>query len=105
MLEFAATHRSGSNDEATVGDGLFKRGALLRGCQEIGRSHSRPCFVKGQVVGADDAQMGESEVAHRARRSADIVRIAGSDQDDNDAAEFGRGEQDAILSERSTEFP
>ncbi len=88
VLQDAAADGGGSNHERAVGDG-FCNGVVLFGLRkQRGSSDGRTRFAKGRVVGVHQAQAKEAKVAHGARRSANVERIARGHEDDAQAVEF-----------------
>lgn len=77
---FAAVEGAGAVDEFTIGDGFAKGGEFAGGGEEGARVHSAAGFFDRVAVGLHQAETGESEVRKRARGSADVERIAGSDE-------------------------
>ena len=100
VLGLAVAKRGGSDDEGAVGDGFGEAGEFLGLLQDVGRAHGGAGFAEGEVVGLDDAEMEESEVAHGAGSGAEVERVASADEDD--AEVVGCREQEGILRPQSS---
>lgn len=97
VLKIAVSDGGGADDERAIGDGLGDRSEFLCVGEDIGCcAHGRASAFKGDVIGIDDMQVKESEIAHGASGRADVQGIARVDQDDAQAIEF-RGSSQADL--------
>ena len=97
VLKIAVSDGGGTDDERAIGDGLGDRSEFLCVGEDIGCcAHGRASAFKGDVIGIDDTQVKESEIAHGASGRADVQGIARVDQDDAQAIEF-RGSSQADL--------
>ncbi len=93
MLEVALAHGGGADDEGAVGDGLGYGGEFGGGVQDGGGVDGGAGGFEWDGVFIDDAEVGEAEVVHRAGDGADVLWVAGADEDDGDAVEsFGEHE-------------
>src|SRR5712692_1090431 len=84
----AAAERRCAHNQRTVRDGFRDTLELLRSCQQRRGPHGSPRFAKCQFEGLYHAQMRESEIAHRARRGADVERVPRVDQHHAQPFEF-----------------
>ena len=79
-MQFAIASGSGTDDKGAVGNGVGY-GLELRGLLEkLGGTDGGASLAKRCVEGIHDAQMAETEIAHRTCSGADVQRIAGSDE-------------------------
>src|SRR5215471_558610 len=75
MAEFPMSDRGRADDQRTIRDGVGNGAILLRLGQQVCSSHRRTCLTKGRFPRAHDAQVADTEIAHGARRGAQIQRI------------------------------
>ena len=97
MLEFTMTPGGGPNDKSAIGDSAGNRLMFLRVGEKFRRANSRTRFAKRQIIWIDHAQIAEAEIAHGARRRANIERIARGYQDHAQAVEFRWKRQDQLF--------
>lgn len=97
MLEVALADGGGADDEGAVGDGLGYGGEFGCGGEDGGRIDGGACGFEWDRVLVDDAEVGEAEVVHRAGDGADVLRVAGADENDGDAVEIFRREHACSL--------
>ncbi|HEX2713255.1 MAG TPA: hypothetical protein VHM88_13730 [Candidatus Acidoferrales bacterium] len=89
VLWAATSEGSGAYDESTVGDG-FRDGFEFFSASEKGRSSDGgTSFAESKFVGIDDAEVGETEVAHGAAGGANVERVARGNKNDTETVELG----------------
>jgi len=96
-MQFPAYASGGTNYQRTVSHRFCHARVLFRPCQQGRCAHSGTSFSKGCFVGIHDAQAQEPKVAHGARRSSDIERIARRYQDYAEVVEIRRSWQDGLI--------
>jgi hypothetical protein len=84
MLQSAMSEGCGAYHQRAVGDGRGDAREFAGRSQQRRGADSRTGLAKGHVIWIHDAQIGESEVGHGARRRADIQWIARGDQHDRE---------------------
>ena len=100
MLQFAVPDGGGADYKTAIADGLFDLREFLGFGQKRGCAHGGHGFTKRALEGCDDAQIECAEIAHGARGSADVERVAGADQDDAEIFKMrGSGQGEVILRE------
>jgi hypothetical protein len=90
VRQIAARLRGGADDESAIGDGFSDGLELFRAGEKDRSSDSGTGFAEGEIVGINDAKTENAEVAHGAGGGAKVEGIAGGDEDDAEAVEFGR---------------
>jgi hypothetical protein len=101
VLRFAAAEGGGADDEGAVSEGFGKGFEFFGAGKNRGGAYGGTGFAKGKFVGVDDAKMEEAEIAHGAGCSADVERVARSDEDDAEAVELvGGGQEEKSTGER-----
>jgi len=96
-LEVALADGGGAGDEGAVGDGLGDGRELSGGGEDGGGVDGGAGGFERDGILVDDAEVGEAEVVHGAGDGADVLRVAGADEDDGDAVKFRRGEHACSL--------
>ena len=81
MLQLAVADAGGADHEAAIGHGVGEGGEFRGAIQQRGSADGGAGFAEGDVVGVDDAQVGEAEIGHGAGGSADVEGVASGDQD------------------------
>jgi len=79
MLQGAAADGGGADDESAIGDGVGDGGEFLGVGEKFGGADGGAGFAEGWLVGVDEAELGEAEVAHGAGGGADVEGIARGD--------------------------
>jgi hypothetical protein len=93
MLQFAVAHRCGSHHERAIGNSRGHCFKLFGAGKQFRCAHRGTRFAKSRVVGIHDAQASKTEVAHGARGSAHIERVARRHQDNAQTIEIDRSSQ------------
>jgi len=82
LLGNSVTDGGGAYDEGTVGDGLGDGGELFGRREYWSASDGGASLSEGGLVGLNDAQAKEAEVAHGAGGSPYVQGIARADEND-----------------------
>jgi hypothetical protein len=89
MLEDALAYGGGAEDESAVGDGFGYGGKFDGGGEDAGGVDRSPFRSQRRLERdwefVDDAEVGEAEIVDGAGGGADVGRIAGADEDYDDA--------------------
>ena len=88
MLEFTVTRGGRPNDQSAISDCAGDCLMFLRVGEKFRCTYCGTRFAKRQVVLVHDAQVAKAKIAHGARGSANIQRIARGHQDHALAVEF-----------------
>jgi hypothetical protein len=72
LLWNAVTNRSGADDKSAIGDGLGDCGELFGRGEYWSASDGGAGLAEGGLVGLDNTQAEEAEVAHGASGGADV---------------------------------
>jgi hypothetical protein len=95
MLQFTVTHRRGSHHERAIrnrrGNGL----ELFGPCKQLRSTDGGARLAKSRVVRIYHAQAAKAEIAHGARGSAHVERVARRHQHNAQAIEIGRRSQES----------
>lgn len=94
MLNLTVAERGGADDERAVGDSFGEGGEFFGLLHDGGGADGGAGFAESEVVGLDDTEVEESEVAHGASGGAEVEWVAGADQNNT---EVGCREQTIIL--------
>jgi hypothetical protein len=95
MPYFPAANRGGSHDQSAIGHGLTDGGKYARVGEELGGADGGARFAEGWLIGIDETEVEEAEVAHRASGSADVEWVARGDENDAEMVEVRLSGQDS----------
>jgi hypothetical protein len=95
MLQFSVAHGRGSHHQRAIGNSSGDGVELFGACKQFRRANGGTRLAKSRVVGIHDAQASKTEVAHGARGSAHVERVARSYQYNAQAVEIGRSSQES----------
>jgi len=95
MLQFTVAHRRGSHHQRAIGNSSSDSVELFGVCEQLRSTDGGTRLAKSRVVRIHHAQAAETEVAHGARSSAHVERVARRHQHHAQAIEIGRGRQES----------
>ena len=97
MLQFTVPHRRGSHHQRAIRHRFGHRLELFRLREQFRSADGGARLAEARVVRIHDAQAAKTEVAHGARRSAHVERVARSDQHHAQAIEIGGSRQESLF--------
>jgi hypothetical protein len=95
MPHFPAPNRRSSHDQIAIGHSLTDGGEYARVGEEFGGADGGARFAEGWLIGIDETEVEETEVAHRASGGADVEGVARSDENDAEMVEVRLSGQDS----------
>src|SRR5205085_5335381 len=97
MPWIAAAQRGRAHDERAVRNSAFQRFEFFRLREQPRRPHGRPRIPERQFERMHYPQVQKAEIAHRARRRANVQRIPSVHQNHAQSIEFRLSRQNQIL--------
>src|ERR1700683_595187 len=96
VMQGSMPHRSGADDEGTIRYRFGHAAKFSRAGQQVSCADGRPRFAKRWLKGAGHVKPAKAKIAHRARRSADIERVAWRDEHDLQIVELCEAGQGGV---------